>query len=102
LGDISSKVSISSIDREHLLQAVDLGARAAEQGIEVKRVHYQKFRGYSIFSPDNSEIVVGLGPFDYKVKKLRGILEGLKRDGIVASRIELDYEGKAFIKERRL
>jgi hypothetical protein len=43
-----------------------------------------------------------LGSFDYKVKKLRSILDGLKRDGVVASRIELDYEGKAFIKERRL
>jgi hypothetical protein len=50
---------------------------------------------------DDTEIVIGLQPFAYKLKKLQNILDGLRRDGIVASRIELDYEGKAFIKERK-
>jgi hypothetical protein len=101
-GDASSKINITADERAHLLDAVELLNRASEQGLDVRRIHYQKFRGFSLTTGEGSEIIVGLGSFDYKVKKLRGILDGLKRDGVIASRIELDYEGKAFIKERRL
>ena len=89
-------------ERKHLLDALDVWQRSGEAGVDVKQVSFQKFRGYSIALSDDTEITIGLKPFDYKLKKLRGILDGLKRDGVVAARIELDYEGKAFIKERKL
>lgn len=100
--DASLRVVTTAEERKHLLDALDVWQRSGEAGVDVKQVSFQKFRGYSIALSDDTEITIGLKPFDYKLKKLRGILDGLKRDGVVAARIELDYEGKAFIKERKL
>jgi hypothetical protein len=82
--------------------ALDVWRLVEENNIPVKQLNFQKFRGYALTLQDDTEIVIGLKPFAYKLKKLNDILTGLARDGIVASRIELDYEGKAFIKERKL
>jgi hypothetical protein len=100
--DSSQRVVTTSEENRHLLEAIEIWQRATEAGIEVATINFQRFRGFSISLVDQSEIVIGIKPFDYKLKKLRGILDGLKRDGVVASRIELDYEGKAFIKEKKL
>ncbi len=100
--DPSMRLLVLPEERLHLADAIDIWQKAAESGIEARAIKYQRFRGFSVVMPDESEIVLGLSPFDFKLKKLRSILDGLKRDGIVASRIELDYEGKAFIKEKRL
>jgi hypothetical protein len=100
--DSSQRVVTTPDESRHLLEAIEIWQRAIEAGIEVATINFQRFRGFSICLVDQSEIVIGIKPFDYKLKKLRGILDGLKRDGVVASRIELDYEGKAFIKEKKL
>jgi cell division septal protein FtsQ len=100
--DDSMRVITSAEERRHLLDALEVWQRSNESGVETRQISFQKFRGYSISLADGTEVVLGIKPFDYKLKKLRGILDGLKKDGITAARIELDYEGKAFIKERKL
>ena len=100
--DTSLRIITTAEERRHLSNALDIWQRAADVGIEIKMISFQKFRGFALTLPNETEIVIGISPFDYKLKKLRGILDGLAREGIVASRIELDYEGKAFIKERKL
>jgi hypothetical protein len=100
--DASMRLPLLDDERRHLLDAIEVWQKTVELGIELQIINYQRFRGFSISLTDGSEIILGLHPFDYKLKKLRSILDGLKRDGIAAARIELDYEGKAFIKEKRL
>jgi cell division septal protein FtsQ len=100
--DDSLRVMTNSDEQRHLLESIEIWQRSSESMLEVKQIQFQKFRGYSIHLSDGTDVVLGLKPFDYKLKKLRGILDNLKRDGIAAARIELDYEGKAFIKERKL
>jgi hypothetical protein len=100
--DTSSRVITNSDERRHVRDALDVWRLVEENNIPVKQLNFQKFRGYALTLQDDTEIVIGLKPFAYKLKKLNDILTGLARDGIVASRIELDYEGKAFIKERKL
>jgi hypothetical protein len=100
--DSSQRVVANAEEHRHLIEAIEIWQRAVEAGIDVAAINFQRFRGFSIIIADQTEIVIGIRPFDYKLKKLRGILDGLKRDGIVASRIELDYEGKAFIKEKKI
>lgn len=100
--DTSLRIITTAEERRHLVSSLEIWQRSADAGIEIKMISFQKFRGFAITLPGETEIVIGIAPFDYKLKKLRGILDGLARDGIVASRIELDYEGKAFIKERKL
>lgn len=100
--DGSLRVITTEEEKRHLLDAIEIWQRSGDAGIELRQISFQKFRGFSVVLADETEIVVGLRPFEFKLKKLRGILDGLRRDGIVAARIELDYEGKAFIKERKL
>jgi len=100
--DSSTRVITTSDERRHIQEALEIWRLVAENNISIKSINFQKFRGYALFLSDETEIIIGLKPFDYKLKKLRSILDGLSRDGILASRIELDYEGKAFIKERKL
>ena len=100
--DTSLRIITTAEERRHLANALEIWQRSADAGIEIKMISFQKFRGFALTLPGETEIVIGIAPFDYKLKKLRGILDGLAREGIVASRIELDYEGKAFIKERKL
>jgi len=100
--DTSLRIITTGEERRHLANALEIWQRSADAGIEIKMISFQKFRGFALTLPGETEIVIGIAPFDYKLKKLRGILDGLAREGIVASRIELDYEGKAFIKERKL
>ncbi len=100
--DASMKLILTAEHSRHLAEAMDVWEQSLAAHVEVKIVDFQKFRGFAIYTPDNTEIVIGVKPFDYKLKKLRGILDGLKRDGALASRIELDYDGKAFVKEKKL
>jgi hypothetical protein len=100
--DQSQRVITTSDERRHLEDALEIWGLVRNSGVEIKSVSFQKFRGYALILDDDTEIVIGLQPFAYKLKKLQNILDGLRRDGVVASRIELDYEGKAFIKERKL
>lgn len=100
--DSSNRVITNSDERRHLRDALEIWRLVEENKIQVKQLNFQKFRGFALLLDDDTEIVIGLKPFAYKLKKLNDILAGLARDGVVASRIELDYEGKAFIKERKL
>ena len=100
--DASNRIVTNSDERRHLRDALDVWRLIGENNIPAKLINFQKFRGYALTLQDDTEIVIGLKPFAYKLKKLNDILAGLARDGVVASRIELDYEGKAFIKERKL
>lgn len=100
--DQSQRVITTSDERRHLEDALEIWGLVRNGEVEIKSISFQKFRGYALILNDDTEIVIGLQPFAYKLKKLQNILDGLRRDGIAASRIELDYEGKAFIKERKL
>lgn len=100
--DESLRVITTTDERRHLVDALEVWQKSNESMIELRQINFQRFRGYSISLSDGTEIVLGLKPFDYKLKKLRGILDNLKKDGVAAARIELDYEGKAFIKEKKL
>lgn len=100
--DASQRIVVSVEESNHIKEAIEIWQRSVESGYEAKTVNFQKFKGFSVVLADETEIVLGLRPFEYKFKKLQGILEGLKRDGVIASRIELNYEGKAFIKEKKM
>lgn len=66
-------------------------------------IRFVKFRGFALrSSADDLEVTIGRAPFDRKISSLDRIMGSLKKRGSQAQRIELDYDGKAFIKEKRL
>lgn len=98
--DSSNRLITNTDEKRHLKEILEIWRLVNESSIPITAINFQQFRGYALTLNDDTEIIIGLKPFAYKLKKLGDILAGLARDGIVASRIELDYEGKAFIKER--
>ena len=100
--DRSAKVITTTEEQAILLNALNLWRLCAAQNLAVKVMTYQKFRGFDVRMEDSSEVVLGTAPFEYKIEKLVGIFTKLRKQGVAASRIELDYDGKAFIKERKL
>jgi hypothetical protein len=73
------------------------------QGVELTMtaLRFHPHRGYVVvMQPDSLEVAMGRSPFADKVSRLTDVLRRVDRERI--SRIELDYHGKAFIKERKL
>ncbi|MCX6117919.1 MAG: hypothetical protein NT027_10280 [Proteobacteria bacterium] len=99
--DVTQKMRLSPDESSRLGSAITLRSQALKMGLVFNKIEYQGYRGFSLNMTDSSEIVLGVGPFEYKLEKLAGILTKLKAQGITAARIELDYDGKAFIKERK-
>lgn len=100
--DRSAKVITTSEEQAVLMSALNLWRLCTAQNLTMKVMNYQKFRGFDVRMDDGSEVILGTAPFEYKIEKLVGIFTKLRKQGIAASRIELDYDGKAFIKERKL
>lgn len=83
-------------------QALELVKLARSFRAEIDAVSYIPYRGFSFTrASDNIEAVVGFSPFDEKLDRLLKLVGSLKKKGSHVERIELDYQGKAFIKEKK-
>lgn len=100
--DRSARLVTTQDEQAVLRNVIALWRLCANQNIILRTINYQKFRGFDVKIDDGSEVILGSAPFEYKVEKLVGIFTKLRKQGVAASRIELDYDGKAFIKERKL
>ena len=70
---------------------------------EIKSVHYNYYRGLLFTHGDSDTVViVGFSPFHSAKSRLERVLNQLSDSKKVASRIELDYPGKAFIKYKNM
>lgn len=82
-------------------EAISLGGALVRFDLNPDRIRYQMHRGFFVvLQPDNLEISFGRGPFEGKLERLRDVLKQVDRNKI--SRVELDYHGKAFIRERKI
>jgi hypothetical protein len=102
LFDKAKKLVVTVAEQELLSAALRLSELASKGGLGLKSISYQGYRGLGITLEDETEVLMGSLPFEYKLEKLASILGKLKAKGTTASRIELDYDGKAFIKEKKL
>ncbi len=88
-------------EHELIREALGLNEGLAGKGLKAASFRYQNHRGFfAIMEPGDIEVSIGRAPFDDKLKRLAEVLERVDRQKV--SRIELDYHGKAFIKERKL
>ena len=99
----NNEVVLSKMETSTIKDSINLYELAREENIELSLIEHKKYRG--IFAKiQNTETIVSFGspPFKGKVKKLRKIIYSLSSKGKAASRIELDFENKAFIKENTI
>ena len=97
-GDRSIYLPIN--DLEIIQKANLLIEKALGYNIKYKKINYDEFRGFSgQLLKNNYSVVLGFPPFEPKYKKLNRIIYELKTQGKFSANIELDYQGKAFVKK---
>lgn len=95
---------ILTADEQRILhQAISLLSIARQNNLAVKKIIYENYRGFKMkISNLDALIFFGHSPFAKKFQKLQNILASLQKKNTQATRIELDYEGKAFVKEKKI
>jgi|GEM_PF-3177197 len=82
---------------EESLLAIHEGSK---YNIKYRTLVYDDFRGLSGDLEDsNYRVTLGFKPYTHKYMKLEKIIISLKERGLSSATIELDYKGKAFVKE---
>jgi hypothetical protein len=84
-------------------EALTLLQDVQKRSVKIEKFHIEKFRGFVVeLSSQGTEVALGRAPFVEKLDKLNGILEKLAVRQEQAQRIELDYQGKAFVKLKKM
>ncbi|MBP9706898.1 MAG: hypothetical protein KBD78_04590 [Oligoflexales bacterium] len=90
-------------DRGRIMNAIELYKNLTKRNIMIEDIIFDHYRGFSIrLKEPQTEVVLGFGEFDHKLVRMEKIMARLAKDAKYASKIELDFEGKAFIKEAPL
>lgn len=99
-------LAVSHSEQVAVEEAIELFLMLRPMDIPVSQIRFERVRGFFIHATlaEETQTVVALGraPFTTKLTKLRDIRASLLEKGDVAERIELDYQGKAFIKLRKM
>ena len=101
--DSDNRLVTTEIERQILTEAVELNEAVKASSVAIDFIDFQEYRGFILhLAADQVEVTIGRTPFGIRLKRLESTMAHLKKSGILFSRIELDYEGKAFIKEKKL
>lgn len=98
-------VTLATDEEEQAIirEALDLVRLAAAQKLTITSIDHRRYRGFTIALKDRDlEVAIGRAPFTGKLHKLDEILGKLAEKGEQAMRVELDYQGKAFIKLKKM
>ena len=98
----SSDQSISMSKKNSVLisEALLLLREGLRYNIKYRAINYDPYRGFQVLLKDKRiRVEMGRTPFKKRYVKLVKILSNLSQKRVTNARIELDYRGKAFIKE---
>lgn len=96
-------LALSNQQKIAIQDVLHLAKLAEENKVIYDEMNYVAFRGVTLLDRQTGvEVSLGKPPFEKKISRLEKILLKLKQKGTMAERIELDYDGKAFIKEKSL
>ncbi len=94
---------LSDAEQTHVQQALELARMALQNGFICEKIIYEQYRGWQAKIEDVAAVVFfGPAPFAAKLQKLRDILASLRAKNTQAARIELDYEDKAFVQQKKI
>lgn len=98
-----SVLKLSTEEQKNVSLALQLLKVLRFHQLQPTRLIFDKYRGFFInLKGLETEIALGYPPFDTKLEKLGEVLERINSKGEIAQRIELDFQGKAFIKMKKL
>lgn len=86
-----------------LKETAELYKAIRTSNLKIKSMDFRRFRGFFVVLQNSeTEVALGRSPFAGKLTRLNEILTRFEKTSSTAARIELDYQGKAFIKEKKL
>ena len=97
--DSLSALILAKDEKKNVATMVELEQTLTKNQFNFKRLGFLLFRGAVVYLDDSVEIVFGHGPFEKKMLKLNELLKQSTAAKKRLSRIELDFVGKAFVKE---
>lgn len=101
--DEDSLYVLSELEQANVRQALELVQMAMQNGFICEKIIYEQYRGWQAKLEDVTALVFfGHAPFTAKLQKLRDILASLRAKNTQAERIELDYEDKAFVQQKKI
>ncbi len=96
-------LSLTVEEQKNTGNALQLAKILAFYKYEPTKLSFEKYRGFYINIKDlETDIALGNPPFEAKLEKLGEVLKKISSKGEVAQRIELDFQGKAFIKIKKM
>jgi hypothetical protein len=102
LGD-DFALELTQDERTAVREAIALRSAASSRKLTLKTIEHRPYRGFFVtLDGRDTEIAVGRAPFEAKLARLVEILGRLAQSKEDAARIELDYQGKAFIKVKKM
>ena len=101
--DEDSLYVLGAAEHTNVQQALALSQMAMQNGFICEKIIYEQYRGWQAKIEDVAALVFfGPAPFKLKLQKLRNILASLRAKNTQAARIELDYEDKAFVQQKKI
>ena len=101
--DDSGLYVLEQREQQNVQQALVLLQEAMQNGFVCERIVYEQYRGWQVKIAEVTALIFfGTAPFTAKLQKLRNILATLRNKNAQAARIELDYEDKAFVQQKKL
>lgn len=98
----NNSLKLSQDEATIINEAIELQKKLNENNLNFSELEYKQYRGFfTTIRNLNLQVSFGRSPFQLKVRKLFRVINKLKQNNTVASRIELDYDGKAFIREKK-
>jgi len=96
-------LTLTTEEQKNTENAIQLTKILAYYKHEPTLLSFEKYRGFYINIKDlETDIALGNPPFETKLEKLGEVLKKISSKGEVAQRIELDFQGKAFIKMKKM
>ncbi|MCY4443429.1 MAG: cell division protein FtsQ/DivIB [Proteobacteria bacterium] len=93
----SNKLSIRQDQARIITRILTTLALMKETGLSIESLNYDPYLGISLSL--SSQVHIGLGhpPYNTKIRRLASIIQQAKKNGSAIKKIELDFQGKAFV-----
>ena len=96
-------LNLSSEEKIRIEEALTILELSKKYSLTLESLTFVHYRGFKVrLRGEKTDVFVGRKPFDYKFAKLIEIQKQIREKNHEAQRIELDYEGKAFIKTSKI
>jgi hypothetical protein len=103
LAHADGTLSLRTERQKQLLQQIkEILSIASPLNLRITTIHYNDPLGFILTDERATKIHIGQAPFQSRLNRLAEVLTRMATTGVLPERIELDYNGKVFVKEKKI